>query len=123
MVVRRTSAPLLVVGYAGCVLFSGGGPAAVGGEGDARYETAAAIRSCLSGIGPFVPCVNERAMAALERAESEDAVRLDAGLEIARAEGFAPRGVYSFGECFAGGSAAPAGRRSLFSNRKKKKQK
>lgn len=109
--VRHTSAPLLVIGYAGCVLFSsGGGPASVGGEGDARYETAAtgsAIGSCLSGIGPFVPCVNERAMAALERAESERAVRLDPGLEIVQAgpaEGFAPRGVYSFGECFAVGS-------------------
>ncbi|VVC33492.1 Protein of unknown function DUF1676 [Cinara cedri] len=118
--------PLLLAGCAGCgcvVVVSAAGdpvddaPAGVfggGGGGDSGFNddggggddrktltVSSAVKSCLAGVDPFLPCINERAMAALERTESADALLLDPGLEIARQPGDetpAPRGVYSFGD-------------------------
>lgn len=103
------AAPLLLAGYAGCVLFSEGTADADAGNGfdfGGPDETAtvvgSALRGCLVGADPFLPCVNGRAMAALERTESMDSVRLDSGLEMAKSpdadDTFLPRGAYSFGE-------------------------
>lgn len=101
----------LLIGYAGCVLFSEGPPvdefgngldSGLGsGEDDKTLTVSSVVKGCLAGADPFLPCINERAMAALEQTETMDTVRLDPGLEIARpldAEGIAPRGVYSFGK-------------------------
>lgn len=86
-------------------MFSEGsaGDSGVDGDGeDKTFTISTMVKSCLVGADPFVPCINERAMAALEQTESMDAVRLDSGLEISRqpggAETIAPRGVYSFGK-------------------------
>jgi len=121
---------MIFVGCAQCVLFSdgqsaaggpdvGGGGRVGGGAGDGgggseddldddhhhdlRTPTVStAVKSCLAGADPFLPCINERAMAAIEQTESMDSVLLDSGLEISRRPGTesfaAPRGVYSLGK-------------------------
>lgn len=110
-------APLLWIGHARCVLFSEGsvedgdnGGFANGvaggfdsslGDGDKTLTVSSMVRSCLAGVDPLLPCLNEHAMAAIEQTESMDTVRLDTDLEIARqhgAESMAPRGTYSFGK-------------------------
>ncbi|XP_022178634.1 uncharacterized protein LOC111039422 [Myzus persicae] len=117
-------APLMIfVGFAQCVLFSDGqstggldvdGGGRVGGsvgdggggsEDDHHPHTptiSTAVKSCLAGADPFLPCINEQAMAAIEQTESMDSVLLDSGLEISRrpsTDAFAaPRGVYSLGD-------------------------
>jgi len=114
---------MIFVGCAQCVLFSDG--QSVGGDGhvgdsvgdgggssendlgddnrDLHTPTVSrAVKSCLAGVDPFLPCINEQAMAAIEQTESMDSVLLDSGLEISRrpdTESFAaPRGVYSLGK-------------------------
>jgi len=116
-------APLMIfVGCGQCVLFSNGqssggpdvdeGGRVLGsvGDGDSEDEhqnlhtptISTAVKSCLAGADPFLPCINEQAMAAIEQTESMDSVLLDSGLEISRrpsTEAFAaPRGVYSLGK-------------------------
>ncbi|XP_003244008.1 uncharacterized protein LOC100575455 [Acyrthosiphon pisum] len=119
----------IFVGCAQCVLFSdgqsAGGPDVAGGgrvggsvgDGGGGSEevldddhlhdlhtltVSAAVKSCLAGADPFLPCINEQAMAAIEQTESRDSVLLDSGLEISRRPGTesfaAPRGVYSLGD-------------------------
>lgn len=112
-VVVRPSAPAasLVAGLC-VVLFTGrpadghrdssdddGGPYAdVADRTSAAF--AATARHCLAGVDPFLPCVNERAMAALELAEAADSMSLGPDLEMAVAtpEDLAPKGVYSIGK-------------------------
>lgn len=106
---------MIFVGCAQCVLFSEGGrvggsvgDAGGGGEDvlddDHRHTltVSTAVKSCLAGADPFLPCINEQAMAAIEQTESMDSVLLDSGLEISRRPGTesfaAPRGVYSLGK-------------------------
>jgi len=116
---------MIFVGLAQCVLFSDVGGPEVGGTGrvggsvgdggggneddlDDRHHTlhtstvSTAVKSCLAGADPFLPCINEQAMAAIEQTESMDSVVLDSGLEISRRPGTeafaAPRGVYSLGK-------------------------
>jgi len=116
---------MIFVGCAQCVLFSDGqssggqdvdGGGRVGGSvgddggdsGDDHHDDlrtttiSTAVKSCLAGADPFLPCINEQAMAAIEQTESMDSVLLDSGLEISRrpsTEAFAaPRGVYSLGK-------------------------
>ncbi|XP_060879344.1 uncharacterized protein LOC132951584 [Metopolophium dirhodum] len=113
---------MIFVGCAQCVLFSDGGPNGGGGGrvggsvGDAgggsedvldddhlhTLTVSTAVKSCLAGADPFLPCINEQAMAAIEQTESMDSVLLDSGLEISRRPGTesfaAPRGVYSLGD-------------------------
>lgn len=109
--------PLFWIGHVGCVLFSegsieegdnsgfasgmGGGSDNSLGDGDKTLTISSMVRTCLAGIDPFLPCINERAMAAIEQTESMDTVRLDTDLEIARqhgAESMEPKGIYSFGK-------------------------
>lgn len=97
--------PLIFFGFAGCVMFSeepvGDGYNDGGNDDDKTLTVSSMVKSCLAGADPFLPCINERAMAAIEQTESMDAVRLDSGLEIFRqpgSEAFAPRGVYTFGK-------------------------
>lgn len=98
--------PLLLAGYAACVLFSEGtveGGSGGNDDNDRSLTVSTAVRSCLTGIDPFLPCINERAMAAIEQSETMDTVRLDSGLEISRQHGdgvLAPREVYSFGKSY-----------------------
>lgn len=103
-------AALLWTGRAGSVSFSEGsvedgagfGNGLGDGPGDKTLTVSSMVKSCLAGVDPFLPCINERAMAAIEQTESMDTVRLDADLEIARQRGAeaaaAPRGTYSFGK-------------------------
>jgi len=114
---------MIFVGCVQCVLFSDGQSAGVpdvggsvsdggGGSEDVfdddhlqNLHTATvstAVKSCLAGADPFLPCINEQAMAAIEQTESMESVVLDSGLEISRRPGTesfaAPRGVYSLGK-------------------------
>lgn len=120
---------MIFVGCAQSVLFSDVGGPVVGGTGrvggrvggnvgdgggdneddidDQRHSlhtstVSTAVKSCLAGADPFLPCINEQAMAAIEQTESMDSVLLDSGLEISRRPGTeafaAPRGVYSLGK-------------------------
>lgn len=116
--------PLMIfVSCAQCVLFSDGQTSSsdVGGgrvgvsvdddngssENNDHHHTpmvSTAIKSCLAGADPFLPCINEHAMAVIEQTETMDSVLLDSGLEISRRpdiEAFAaPRGVYSLGKLY-----------------------
>lgn len=90
-------ASLFLAGRVACVVFSERGD----DDYDQTFAVSSMAKSCLAGADPLLSCFNERAMAALERAETMETVRLDAGLELARRpgpEGVAPRGVYSFGK-------------------------
>lgn len=72
-----------------------------GNEDDYTPTVSVAVKSCLAGADPFLPCINGHAMAAIEQTESMDSVRLDSGLEISRLpgdEGLSPRGVYTLGK-------------------------
>ncbi|KAF0770968.1 Uncharacterized protein FWK35_00015391 [Aphis craccivora] len=108
---------MIFVSCAQCVLFSDGqtsGSNAGGGrvgvsvdDDDGSSENrnpmvSTAIKSCLAGADPFLPCINEHAMAVIEQTETMDSVLLDSGLEISKrpdVETFAaPRGVYSLGD-------------------------
>lgn len=116
---------MIFVGCAQCVLFSDGQSTGGGGRvgdslgdgggssendlGDDHHDlhtptVSTAVKSCLAGADPFLPCINEQAMAAIEQTESMDSVLLDSGLEISRRPGTesfaAPRGVYSLGKPF-----------------------
>ncbi|XP_060839433.1 uncharacterized protein LOC132920784 [Rhopalosiphum padi] len=106
---------ILFVSCVQCVMFSDGqsSDSDVGGnvdDGERSSENndpltptvSTAIKSCLAGADPFLPCINGHAMAAIEQTESMDSVLLDSGLEISRRPGgeafAAPRGVYSLGD-------------------------
>lgn len=110
---------MIFVSCAQCVLFSDGqtsGSNAGGGrvgvsvdDDDGSSENrnpmvSTAIKSCLAGADPFLPCINEHAMAVIEQTETMDSVLLDSGLEISKrpdVETFAaPRGVYSLGKLY-----------------------
>lgn len=107
----RPSAPVPSVVAGLCVFLSARRPVVHGhrgspdGDGDTYADGAdrtfgATVRHCLAGVDPFLPCVNERAMAALELAESEDSMSLGSDLEmtVTAPEDLAPKGVYSIGK-------------------------
>lgn len=109
MVFGVVARPSLVAGL--CVVLFAGRPPVHGhrdysdDEGGSYADEAdrtptaigATVRHCLAGVDPFLPCVNERAMAALRLAESADSMSLGPDLEMAAAD-LAPKGVYSIGK-------------------------
>ncbi|XP_050533829.1 uncharacterized protein LOC126901436 [Daktulosphaira vitifoliae] len=89
---------LAVVGSAVCVLFSEYLPDNGSNNFNNLSTLSASVKSCLIGSNAFIPCFNERAMAALERAESLDTLPLDQIFEVKMPLGDvepAPRGIYS----------------------------